>query len=218
MLAIWMEVKRLAKQYLDVKICFIISLCVGLGIILVQNANSQIMQKGPTKQVQSVKSPIQSKKTTTTQTVHVDVKGAVLHPKVYSFREPVLVQVAIEQAGGLLKTADVRQLNLAQKLADGQMIYVPKRGEKIPVGTNGGQAQTGVISSAQNNPSEARKFDLNQVTVQELQTIPGIGPKKAQDIVSYRDQQGPFKGIDDLRQVGGFGEKTVQKLSEYFNA
>ena len=111
---------------------------------------------------------------------------------------------AIEQAGGSLPTADLNQVNLAKQLTDQQVIYIPLVGEKIAGANN---IQTG--SSAD---GDQPIVNLNTATKEQLQTITGIGEKKADKILAYRQEHGEFKSVEELKSVDGFGDKTVAKL------
>ncbi|MCM3324606.1 helix-hairpin-helix domain-containing protein [Cytobacillus kochii] len=134
--------------------------------------------------------------------VMVDIKGEVKDPGVYALKSTQRIVDAIQVAGGFLSEADQKQVNLAQKLTDEMVIYIPKVGEE------------GVSSLPPLNDGNDGKINLNQATVEQLETLPGIGPSKAEDILSYREEVGSFKAIEDLKEVSGIGEKTFEKLKE----
>lgn len=134
-------------------------------------------------------------------TIVIDVKGAVKKPGVYTMNEGDRVVDAIEKAGGLLSEADENQLNLASLLKDEMVIYVPKKGEEV--------TQTNVQS--QNDDGKVR---INSATSEELQKLQGIGPAKAEAIITYREENGPFKTVEDLLEVSGIGEKTLENIKD----
>lgn len=134
--------------------------------------------------------------------VMVDIKGEVKDPGVYALKSTQRIVDAIQVAGGFLSEADQKQVNLAQKLTDEMVIYIPKVGEE------------GVSSLPPLNEGNDGKINLNQATVEQLETLPGIGPSKAEDILSYREEVGSFKAIEDLKEVSGIGEKTFEKLKD----
>lgn len=140
--------------------------------------------------------------------VTVDVKGAVNHPGVYSLPSQSRVTDAIKRAGGLSNLADSKSVNLAQKLQDETVIYVAQKGEKITVVE---EEKANNIATQGNSKG---KFNLNKADLSSLQTISGVWAKRAQDILDYRDSQGGFKTIDDLKNVSGIGEKTLEKLRQ----
>ncbi|KXT82557.1 Late competence protein ComEA, DNA receptor [Streptococcus sp. DD11] len=143
----------------------------------------------------------------------VDVKGEVKHPGVYQLKAGSRIYDAIQKAGGMTAEADSKSVNLAQKLADEAVVYVTKIGEggaDVTAGTAEASSQAAASRSAQSD-----LINLNTATEAELQTITGIGQKRAQDIIAYRESNGGFKSVDDLKNVSGIGDKTLEKLKEY---
>lgn len=157
-------------------------------------------------QVENIDTNYEAEKTK----ILVDVKGAVKAPGVYSLLLDDRVIDAITIAGGYTAEADSTHINHAQKLVDEMVIYVPKIGEDIS-----GEQVTTVSSSAASGQASSGKLNLNAATEAELTTLPGIGPAKAQAILEYREQNGRFKSVDDLKNVSGIGEKTFEKLKEF---
>jgi competence protein ComEA len=135
--------------------------------------------------------------------VFVDVKGEVLSPGVYKVDESSRVQELIKLAGGFTNHADRNAINLAQRVKDEMVIYVPKLGESQMVWTGEG---------TQSNQSAL--ININDADQAELETLPGIGPSKATAIIAYREENGFFKSIEDLRNVSGIGDKSLEKLKE----
>ena len=145
-----------------------------------------------------------SESTMPTTEILVDIKGAIQQPGVYHLPSDARLHELILVAGGFTKEAEERQLNLAEKLSDQQMIYVPSKEEvdfsvELPQLNQEGNAETGLIN-------------LNTATLLQLQELPGIGPAKAQAIITYREENGLFKTVEDLLNISGFGEKTLEKL------
>ena len=144
---------------------------------------------------------------TETQKVFVDIKGAVKNEGVYELSNGRRVTDVVKLAGGFTEDADKKSVNLAEKVTDESMIYVARVGENVAPATTNSQ----VNGSAQQEES-SDKINLNTATLAELQTISGIGAKRAQDIIDYRDANGGFSSVDDLANVSGIGEKTLEKL------
>lgn len=144
--------------------------------------------------------------------VAVDVKGAVKKPGVYELKSDSRINEALTAAGGALPTADLRQVNLAKQLTDQQMIYVPTQGEQVTDPTASMAADAGTGTAAD---TATPHVNLNTATKEQLCQINGIGDKKADLILQYRQEHGQFKSIDELKEINGFGEKTVAKLKEY---
>lgn len=140
---------------------------------------------------------------------YVDVKGAVNRPGIYSFSLEERVHDVIEKAGGLTDTADGNQINLAAKLTDQQLIYVPVIGEEIPEVAKGKQSHP--VEETEKNGQE-EKINLNTADLAQLQKIPGIGSVKAQEIIRYREEKGSFQKLEELQEITGIGAKTVEQL------
>ncbi len=132
------------------------------------------------------------------QVVVVDVVGAVRHPGVYRLAGGARVQDAVRRAG-IAAGADLAGLNLAERLADGEQVVVPRRGQPVPA-TGGGATGTTTI------------VHLNSATLEQLETLDGIGPSLAQRIIDYRTTHGGFRSLDDLDQVSGFGPARMAAL------
>jgi len=145
--------------------------------------------------------------------IYVDVKGAILKPGMYCLKNSQRVFDAINLAGGLAEGADSNQINYAALLVDQMVIYVPKIGEDI-------SRQQNISKNCENGQKTNRSFpndqkiNLNTATSEELQKITGIGAKKAQKIIEYRQKNGTFKKVDDLREISGFGEKIIENIRE----
>ncbi|MCV9884923.1 helix-hairpin-helix domain-containing protein [Metabacillus halosaccharovorans] len=135
----------------------------------------------------------------------IDVKGAVLKPGVYEVPVDSRVYEAIQEAGGLSENADELAVNLASPLQDGIVVYIPIKGET--------KENPFISQNVAEDPSQ-KKVNINLATSEELQTLTGIGPSKAESIISYREEQGPFTKIEDLLEVTGIGDKSFEKLRE----
>lgn len=132
--------------------------------------------------------------------VVVDVTGAVARPGVYRLPAGARVTDAVERAGGATDAALMEAINLAARLADGQQIVVPRKGPGgSPLSASGAGSEEGPIS-------------LGTATVEQLDTIDGIGPVTAQDIVEFREQHGGLSSVDQLDQISGIGPATMEAL------
>jgi competence protein ComEA len=133
--------------------------------------------------------------------VVVDVTGAVGRPGVYRLPAGSRVTDAVDRAGGASGKAQLEAINLAARLADGQQVVVPERGP-------GGAA----VSAAGASSGEEGPISLGTATVEQLDTIDGIGPVTAQDIIDFREQHGGLGSVDQLDQVSGIGPATMESL------
>lgn len=154
------------------------------------------------------------KKDVETNKLLVDVKGAVKHPGVYSLLSTDRILDAIQAAGGYTEDANPLAINLAQKLSDEMVIYVPRKDEEFDVNLIGQNATT-LTNSTSSNASNSGKINLNTASENDLQQLPGIGPSKAKAIIEYREEIGRFQSIEQLKNVSGIGDKTFEKLKEY---
>lgn len=135
--------------------------------------------------------------------IFVDIKGAVHNEGVYEAREGMRVKDIVDLAGGFIEEAEVRQVNMAERVEDEMVIYVPRIGEEL----------TEVDSNTISDKAKG-KVSLNKATQEEFETLSGIGPSKAAAIISYREENGPFKKLEDLMQVSGIGEKSFEKIKD----
>ncbi|CRH88981.1 ComE operon protein 1 [Chlamydia trachomatis] len=145
-------------------------------------------------------------------TILVDVKGAVAKPGLYELKAGARVNDAITAAGGFAANADQKSINLAQKVSDEAVAYVAASGENISVVNSSAKTDT---SSAESESADTDLVNLNTATAADLQTITGIGAKRAADIIVYREANGGFKSVDDLNQVSGIGDKTLENIRPY---
>jgi competence protein ComEA len=135
--------------------------------------------------------------------VVVDVAGAVADPGVYRMPAGSRVNDAVQRAGGATARASVESINLAARLTDGQQVVVP---EKV----KGSSATVSSAGTATGEPTGP--ISLGSATVDELDTVEGIGPVTAQKIVEFRDQHGGVSSVDQLDQIDGIGPATMETL------
>jgi len=130
--------------------------------------------------------------------IKVEVSGAVKNPGVYTFEVGTRVEEALKAAGGVLETADLTKMevSLASQLIDGQKIFVPLR------------------MTVFEKEANSSKINLNQASLEELEKLPGIGEVLAQRIIDYRNQNGPFENIEDIKKVSGIGEKKFEAIKD----
>ena len=133
--------------------------------------------------------------------VFVHVAGAVRKPGLYELGPEARVADAIEAAGGALPKAEVDLVNLAQMLTDGMKIEVPVSGKKAP------------SVAAPTDPATATALvSINSAGLEELETLPGVGPVTAQAIISHREEAGPFASLEGLLEVSGIGPATFAEI------
>jgi competence protein ComEA len=138
-------------------------------------------------------------------TIVIYITGAVNHPGVYTIGRLSRVNDAVQVAGGLLASADPNSINLAAKIEDGAEIVVLSITETD--NNNGGSNGTkqGLTPSPHGTPTVSYPININSAPQALLEEIPGIGPSKAAAIITYRQEHGPFKKVDDIMNVPGIG-------------
>jgi competence protein ComEA len=130
----------------------------------------------------------------------VDVTGAVVDPGVYRLPAGSRVNDAVQRAGGATAKANVQAINLAARLTDGQQVVVPAN------------APTAAVSATGETATDTGPISVGTATVADLDTIDGIGPVTAQNIIDFRDQQGGIASIDQLDEISGIGPATMEAL------
>lgn len=136
----------------------------------------------------------------------IDIKGEVHQPGIYRLKSGARMYELIEQAGGLTEEASETAINLAQVLQDQQMVIVFHQEDEGFMEIN--------ASGVSDSQTAATLINLNHADAQQLQELPGVGTKKAEAIIAYREEYGFFKQIDDLKKITGIGEKTFESLRE----
>jgi competence protein ComEA len=135
----------------------------------------------------------------------IHVAGAVRRPGVYRLRSGARVDDAVQRAGGATRRADLGGLNLAAELEDGRQVLVPERARAA-----GGGVATGGASA----PAPGQPVNLNTATLEQLDTLSGIGPLTAQKILDFREERGGFGSIEELGEIPGIGDKRLASLRE----
>lgn len=135
----------------------------------------------------------------------IELKGAIVHPGIYEVKSGDRVSDAITQAGGVLENADDRTINQALLVTDQMMIYIPEKGEEVIE-----ESYTDVPTTEENK----RKININQAEQAELIELHGIGQAKAQAIIDYREENGVFKSLEDIKNVSGIGDIIFENIKD----
>ncbi|HCU5978812.1 TPA: helix-hairpin-helix domain-containing protein [Staphylococcus pseudintermedius] len=214
------QIIALVKQY-KLQTAVVIAIFIAIGGWLVFNSGEEdpakdnlAMQQTQPIEVHQAKSKSKDKKEQNSQTpqkIIVDIKGAVKKPNTYEMQSDDRMKQLLDKAEPLT-TADLSRVNLAEKLTDQKMIYIPDQREVTTSNSSHASQQddTSAASTSQNI-----SVNLNTADEKELTQIPGIGPSKAQTIIKHREENGPFQSVEDLKNVKGIGEKTFEKLKNY---
>jgi len=140
--------------------------------------------------------------------VAVHIGGAVRNPGLYYLDPSSRVADAIQSAGGPTADADLDAINLASRVTDGLKIVVPSR-------VNKENSMVAADSGQSSGTSESGgKININTASARELEELPGIGEVLAERIVSFRETNGPFKSIEEIKKVSGIGEKKFESIRD----
>ena len=132
--------------------------------------------------------------------IGVYICGAVNHPGIYYFSEGARIKDAVDAAGGINAEGAADSVNLAEYIHDCDRIYIPTKKE----------AEAVIVQAASNDG----RVNINTATADELQTLPGIGASKAESIVGYREQNGPFTSVEELKNISGIKDGVFQKIKD----
>lgn len=208
----FMQVKRWLMEYKKVLsiiggvLAVIVIILVGRGMM----ASSMKEKVMVTNAVNTTR--VEETTTIMPQNCYVDIKGEVLRPGVYEFSCESRIQEVIKKAGGFTEEADETKINLAQKITDQMQIIVPNVHSKQEDGLTEGNSEKGSSTNTSVSNSKQGTININTATLEELQTIKGIGKKKAEAILQYRKEHGAFRTKEDLLQVKGIGKKALEAI------
>lgn len=133
------------------------------------------------------------------ESIYIHISGRVKNPGLVELKSGSRVIDAINSAGGMYEDADLDSVNLAKKLNDEEKIYVAKKGE---------------VDSTTYTESSNHKININTADSSELENLPGVGPKTAEKIIKYREEN-KFNRIEDIMNVGGFGQKKFEDVKDF---
>lgn len=144
----------------------------------------------------------------------IHITGEVEEEGVIELEKGARISDAIEEAGGTTEEADLSNVNLAYSLGDGQKVKIPNINEKdeeiIVV-----EEKAGDNIIIEGNKSKEEKININKAAQTEIETLPGIGPSTALKIITYRNEHGKFKNIEDIKNVSGIGDSKFENIKEY---
>lgn len=200
-------------------------LLIGLSSIFVLNYKPK--KKEETKELLVTKKE-KKEEEKKEELLKVDIKGEIINPGIYSLSSTSRVIDVIEKAGGLTQNANTTVINLSKKITD-EMVIIIYSNEQV---TNfsktkeiENQVQQQCIKPDDNalkndacitdETKTSSKISINTATLEQLQNLPGIGESKAQDIINYRNSSGPFKSIDDIKNVSGIGDALFAKIKDH---
>ena len=193
------EVIKIKKQGIAIVICLI--LLITITKFTNAKSNEIPIEILPLESLNEEEVLLTTETIESPQSIVVDIKGEIVFPGIYEVDESFRVHDVIELAGGLTEFAKTKTVNFAQIVRDEMVIYIPHELD---------ESMEAPIEQGGNS-----KISINHATLVELQTLPGIGNVKAQAIINYREEFGSFKTLEELINVSGIGEKTLENLREF---
>lgn len=199
----WLEKFQRLKIVDGILVLGLLLVVLGIGM----NFKDQFLAKEETKIVSKEISPVIKKDIQVDSEVVIDIAGEVIKPGVYKLKNGARVEEVLIMAGGLSAGADrewvEKNLNKAEKLYDGQKIFIPKVGEILAVSRD-----------VARNVSTNSVIRINSATLEELDKLDGVGPAIAQRIIDYRTENGGFKSVEEIKLVPGIGDKMFEKIKD----
>lgn len=157
------------------------------------------------------------KKSEDLDVIVVHITGAVKTPGVVKINEGSRIEDVIEAAGGLTEDADISNVNLAYIVEDGIKIRIPSLNDEADNGQNyiTEDSGEGIVISDEATSNSSALININTASQTELETLNGIGPSIASRIITYREENGKFKTIEDIKNVTGIGESKYENIKDF---
>ena len=189
---------------------------VAIGIMYFIYNKNQVKEDINIENEILVNNVITNENNTNDDIVIIHITGSVKNPGIVKLKEGSRIEDAIEAAGGLTENADITKVNLAYIVEDGTKIKIPSAseediGDDDIIDSKSGDniiIEENTISS--NNSTQT--ININKATDKEFETLPGIGPSLASKIIEYRNQNGKFGSIEDIKNVNGIGDSKYEKI------
>ncbi|MBQ2917001.1 MAG: helix-hairpin-helix domain-containing protein [Clostridia bacterium] len=185
-----------------------------VGYYIISKINDSKYIELETEETEIIENEIENDEITIQeQNIILHITGAVKRQGIVEVKKDSRISDIIEAAGGITKDADLSKINLAYIVKDGQKIYVPSINDKEDIEKITEEAGENVIDE-ENSVSKNQKVNINTASQTELETLSGIGPSTALKIINYRNENGDFKKIEDIKNVPGIGESKFESLKE----
>ncbi|MGB9749528.1 MAG: helix-hairpin-helix domain-containing protein [Caldisericia bacterium] len=147
--------------------------------------------------------------------IYIHIAGEIKYPGVYEMENGDRVFQLIEKAGGVTENADISSINLSKKLIDGEKVIIfAKKGSVNSETASNSVTQSNTTSSNSSSTNNSNLININTASQKELEELPGIGPTLAQRIIDYRDKNGYFQTIEDIKKVSGIGDKKFEAIKD----
>lgn len=203
-----MDILNKKQKIIIIVIATLMLLFIGFYIINKAN-NSEYIE------LETVENEVEdntiSNEETIEQEIIIHVTGAVKNQGIIKTNKGARIADIIEAAGGITNEADLSKINLAYEVEDGQKIYVPNINDEINVETVSQEAGGNIV---EDDSTKTSKVNINTASQTELETLSGVGPSTALKIINYREENGEFNKIEDIKNVPGVGETKFENLKE----
>lgn len=208
------NLKELLKKNISIIIMLVAILII--GIVLYKKEEGTHDVQNIFDEIENNINEVENVVTEETKQIAVHITGEVKKSGVIYLKEGSRIIDAIEKAGGTTKNADLGKVNLAYVLQDGQKVYIPNKKNNASVYISEDSGQDVIDNGNTNTKTEnkRKKININTANKEELQSISGIGPALAEKIVSYRNTNGKFKKVEDLKNVNGIGESKYKNIKD----
>ena len=200
------------------KVITIVFAIILLGGYYIYNINNDYtIEEGEEILVSENDTTESKEKTEDEEMIAIHITGSVNTPGVVRVKEGSRIEDVIEAAGGLTEDADITNVNLAYMVNDGIKIRIPSINDDFDdeddyiLEDNG----SGVVISDDSSSSSSSKVNINTATQTELETLSGIGPSLATKIIEYRESNGKFTSIEDIKNVSGIGDSKCERIKDY---
>lgn len=188
-------------------VCLIICI-LALGMVGCREKSSEVFELQDASVVEEFEKAKVADEVSLDRQIYVDIGGQVYHPGVFCLPEGSRVFHAIEQAGGMTEDADASELNQAEILEDGQKLYIPSKKEVE-------ERKEIKESSLSPGVESDGRININTANVEELMTLSGIGKARAEAICFYREKNGSFSSIEEIKKIEGIKDGIFQKIKDH---
>ena len=191
---------------------------VAIGIMYFIYNKNQVKEDINIENEILVNNVITNENNTNDDIVIIHITGSVKNPGIVKLKEGSRIEDAIESAGGLTENADITKVNLAYVVEDGTKIKIPSASEEDIGDEDIIDSKSGdniiIEENAVPSNNSTQTININKATEKEFETLPGIGPSLASKIIEYRNQNGKFESIEDIKNVNGIGDNKYEKIKD----
>ena len=192
----------------------LVGLVLFAGFSLFKSSNTQVDAVLDASETAEASDEYTADRSLSDGTIFVDIGGAVKNPMLAELPDGSRVDDAIQAAGGLKQEADMSSINRAEFLLDGQKIYIPSLAMDEDGNIIEAAPSAGAADASGSSGTVSGKVNINTAGSEQLQTLNGVGPATAQKIIDYRQSNGSFSSVEDIKNVSGIGDKTFEKLKD----